>query len=530
VSPVPTADRAAEYLAKGSEVVLRAVGLGTEHRQARLLRSPQGNGRKVTFLTPRSWAYHVQVEAVLAHALRLRGASVEFLTCGGGLEICDRTNTWEAPPPPCRECRSYVHAALDAHDLPWSPVVPAGGGQEPWPELDACSVGDLADLWADGLPLGRLIEVPLRWFLMDSRVQGDPLAPQTARRFLRAARVVARNLRAALERSQPDVLFLLNGRFFFEAIAMQLAEEMGIEVISYERGFRPGSLFVRRDDPACFYDVGPDVWARAADVPLTATEDEAVDAYLGDRRAGRTGWWSYWDDPDRTVPERTAGVRRVGVFTNLTWDSAVIGRGRALPTIQDWLTLIVEAAASRAPHQFAIRVHPAERRLAGKQTREPVGPFLRERFPRLPPNVDIIDADDPLSSYALMESIDIGMVFTSTTGLELALAGLPTIVAGAPHYAGRGFTIDPASPGELLAALDKALATPEDHAADVERARRYAHLTWFRASIPFPFVVEPVRGLTRLTIDDVSALAPGRSDDLDVICAGVLGTSDFIRG
>ena len=44
------------------------------------------------------------------------------MTCGGGLEICDRANTWEAPPMPCRSCTRYVEDSIDAHGFDRVPL------------------------------------------------------------------------------------------------------------------------------------------------------------------------------------------------------------------------------------------------------------------------------------------------------------------------------------------------------------------------------------------------------------------------
>ena len=56
--------------------------------------------------------------------------------------------------------------------------------------------------------------------------------------------------------------------------------------------------------------------------------------------------------------------------------------------------------------------------------------------------------------YELMESADFGLVYTSTTGLEMALRGKPVIVAGQTHYRDRGFTVDVSNREEFVAAID----------------------------------------------------------------------------
>ena len=132
----------------------------------------------VAFLTPRDWAAHVQWEGTLGQALRLRGADVHVITCGGGLEVCDRANTWEAPPMPCTTCTRYVEGSVDAHGFPrlslrdgWEP------GDAPWPELDALERDDLLEVEDDGLALGELVDIPTKWFLMAAQLDDDPLAP-----------------------------------------------------------------------------------------------------------------------------------------------------------------------------------------------------------------------------------------------------------------------------------------------------------------------------------------------------------------
>jgi hypothetical protein len=121
-----------------------------------------------------------------------------------------------------------------------------------------------------------------------------------------------------------------------------------------------------------------------------------------------------------------------------------------------------------------------------------------------------------------MDAADVGLVFASTTGLELAIKGKPVIVAATTHYRDKGFTIDVDSPATYLEALDAVLADPQAHSPDVELARRYAHLFFFRNAIQFPEVEEHVAGLARLRIDDLAALAPGRSPSLDRICSIIL--------
>src|SRR5207245_2243833 len=103
-----------------------------------------------------------------------------------------------------------------------------------WPELDGLGLDDLLSVEWQGLPLGRLIDIPVRWFLLRSTLDDEPLAAVTARRFLRSARRIARSLDAALSEHRPDLLVVLNGLFLFEAVARALADRRGIDTVAYE--------------------------------------------------------------------------------------------------------------------------------------------------------------------------------------------------------------------------------------------------------------------------------------------------------
>lgn len=527
--PLPSVDRAGEYLTKAVELALRSLAVAPEQRAARRLFAreadpPGGDGPRVMLLSPRSWADHVQYQGVLAHALRRRGAAVRVVTCGGGLAICDRANTYEAPPMPCRSCRRYTHASVDAHGLDRRALFTADAPPDaPWPELDDVARAGLFAVEADGVPYGRLVETPVKWFLCAGDVEGDPLAGQVTRDFLRSARAVAGAMARELDEWRPDVVLLLNGLFLFEAVTWELCRQRGIDVVTYERAFLKETLVFSRGKPAGFYDFSED-WERAAR-PLVASEEEELDRYLAERRAGRAfdQFWSLREDE----VHRRAGSLAV-LFTNITWDTAVIGRDIAFPSIQAWIDEVIAAFAERPDDELVIRIHPSELFLPGKVTRDSLQEHVRRRWPALPPNITLIGAGDPTSSYPLMQAADVGLVYTSTTGLELALRGTPVIVCGDTHYRGKGFTQDAVDAAHFDELLTDALADPGSMRPDVELARRYAHFFFFRAPLRLPGVRESLPGLARLSLQSDAELAPGVDADLDRICDGLLLGTPFV--
>lgn len=523
---LPERARLAEYGVKAAELAMRFVGAAAEQRAARRLGpAPRGSGHRVLFVTPRDWAAHVQYEAVLARALALRGADVRFLTCGGGLEICDRANTYEAPPMPCGSCARYVERSLAAHGFVVERLADHFDGAD-WPELDELRRDELVHAEDGDLPLGALVDIPVKWFLCAGELGDDPLAGITTRAFLRSARRIATALKRALDAWKPDTVVLLNGLFLFESIAWAICRQREIDVVTYERAFRQETLVFSRGHPAGFYDFGDRAW-NDNDRALDEAEAAELDAYLAARRRG-DAFDQYWSFKEWTV-ERQPGSRLAVAFTNLTWDTAVLDRDRAFAGIRDWIDTLVREFAGRPQHRLVVRVHPSEVRLPMKATRDSLHAHLDRCWPHLPPNVSIIAPDDLTSSYPLMEACDLGLVYTSTTGLELALEGKPVIVAGDVHYRGKGFTTDVANEHEFLLALDAGLRDPASLVADPARARCYAHFFWFRAPVRAVGVREPYPGLARLTIESDAELAPGANPDLDWICSAILDGHEFVR-
>ena len=63
-------------------------------------------------------------------------------------------------------------------------------------------------------------------------------------------------------------------------------------------------------------------------------------------------------------------------------------------------------------------------------------------LPELPEHIHLIKPKDKVNTYDIVEITEIGLVYTTTVGMEMAMSGIPAIVVGNTHYRGRGFTFD----------------------------------------------------------------------------------------
>jgi hypothetical protein len=138
--------------------------------------------------------------------------------------------------------------------------------------------------------------------------------------------------------------------------------------------------------------------------------------------------------------------------------------------------------------------------------------------------VTLVPPDDRVSAAALFETADLVTVYTSTAGLEAAARGRRVLVAGLPHFRGRGFTIDIASREHYEAVLDAwqsgaALPWRGDAAA---LARRYVHMFYLRYHVPMGWTTSPLEPPFALRIRSLAELAPGRNRILDAVCDAII--------
>ena len=116
--------------------------------------------------------------------------------------------------------------------------------------------------------------------------------------------------------------------------------------------------------------------------------------------------------------------------------------------------------------------------------------WCSQALPELPEHIHLVAAGDPINTYDLVEIADLGLVYTTTVGMEMAMSGVPVIVAGQTHYRGKGFTLDPDS----WEAYEESWSSRWLHQAQqrmtqeqVEQAWKYAYRFFFDYPHPFPW-------------------------------------------
>ncbi len=306
-------------------------------------------------------------------------------------------------------------------------------------------------------------------------------------------RFAAEKLLALVEEMRPDAVIVPNGTIQELGVAYRVARYLGIPVSTYEFSDQRDSIWLAQDDEIMRQDTRS-MWSARGETPLTADQRERIEGYYRAKMQGDLfgNFVRQWQSSRRAGSEQAR--QQLGLddrpivllATNVLGDSLTLGRQVFSQTMAEWIERTVQYLAQRKDAQLIIRVHPGEVLTHGPSMVDVVNVAL----PGLPENIHLVGPRDKVNTYDLVELADLGLVYTTTTGLEMALAGVPVVAAGDTHYKGKGFTQDPQTYPEYFQLLDKILADPGKfrlNTGQVDAAWRYAYRFFFEYSLPFPW-------------------------------------------
>jgi hypothetical protein len=315
---------------------------------------------------------------------------------------------------------------------------------------------------------------------------------------------VERNTQAALAAlawmgdQRPDVVITPNGSILEMGAVYAVARYLGIPVVTYEYGEQRGRIWLAQDAEVMRQETDA-LWAAHKDTPLTEEQWEQMRALFASRQ-GASLWENFarlWQGQPAKGGQQVRQELRLDerpvvlLPANVIGDSLTLGRQVFSHTMTEWLDKTIRYFARRQDVQLVVRVHPGERYISGPSVADVAqraAPGL-EKDPNLS-HIRLIAALDPVNTYDLIEIADFGLAYTTTVGMEMAMSGVPVMVAGHTHYRGKGFTLDPDSWQAYYAGLEQALADlPAMRPArqQVEQAWNYAYRFFFEYPLPFPW-------------------------------------------
>ena len=457
--------------------------------------APSRRGKHIVFFTTRGWSLHVSLEVLLASFLRANGHRVTFVSCNDSLALCAYGSV-NSPAMSRRNCQACMKTKNASFIKGFDTVfIPRTEGLEDsiTQRVDALNITECSGFEYDGAPYGQLVRPGVVWYLRRSRLTEND-AP-VFRAALCSAHSVRRGLEELISKTRIDTVVMLNGDFLSEKVASWVLAKHHIRYVTHD--YTIGQLLAVAENKSVWDDITFDATSRTAPPDVNRTEKRKAEDILESwhQKGGYQGhlFWSKKDLSADDDPRILLGLKKKPLavaYSNMTFESSVIGKDRIFRNQFHWLRALVEFFEAHPEFQLVIRIHPAEVRDSHWRPNESLYAFLTKEVREIPPNVTVVGPTDKLSSYALGSIADLVLVYGSTLGLELAERGKCVITAGHVHYAGRGFTADPITQENyfqaVLDGLKGNIRLAEDH-----RDLIVAYVAWL-----FGRRLTPVESLT----------------------------------
>jgi hypothetical protein len=309
----------------------------------------------------------------------------------------------------------------------------------------------------------------------------------------RRNRDAAQSLLAWLRVEKPDVVIVPNGSIMELGICYRVARSLKIPTTTYEFSDQRNRFWIAQNGEIMRQDTN-ELWKARIDEKLTDEQLEKVRALMISRQKASLfeNFSRLWQGIPTQGAEKTRnnlGLDQrpiVLLATNVLGDSLTLGRQVFTKSMAEWIERTVQYFVARKDAQLVIRVHPGEIKSRGVSMVE----IIHRLMPELPEHIHLIKPEDKVNTYDLVEVTDIGLVYTTTVGMEMAMSGIPVFVVGETHYRNRGFTIDPDSYVNYYKLLGAMLENPGAFRLTKEKidlAWKYAYHFFFDFPKPFPW-------------------------------------------
>ncbi len=298
-----------------------------------------------------------------------------------------------------------------------------------------------------------------------------------------------------------DLCILSNGTTFESAQISCVLRRLGMDFNTIEKfAFRGVRVLNHGDNFRAFNDLDA-MWRHRDALGYTdpsfktAAVRRALDL-MNERRGSSKATWAWalqrapGQDADAAMHEAGIDQKKpfVLVCTNVPYDAGYERLTRIFPNMRTWLIETVRALLSEGDLQVVVRCHPGEAAHYGG--RETSHENLAQAGFLPGGRLVVIPGYQSTNTYGLMERCKFGVVFSSTTGLELTMLGKPTLAGSDVYYGKRGFTVDVDSREEYMLELRRLCAQTDGETlskSQAEDAALFHFLLHFMWQWPYPY-------------------------------------------
>lgn len=494
---------------------------------------------RVLFFAPfGTYTVHHQLDAVVAAALRARGAEVAAIRCDGVLTTCDQFALGEDRAQTCGNCQWCGNSLFAAFGVPSIQMRAAlsesdHGIAEEWAKKLDPSEYTAASF--QGIPIGEWVTSSLFSYYritpsgLDNR-EVRALTAETHRQLLVSGLLTYWAMVRIINQVKPSHIICFNARIAAYRVAFEAAKASGVEVITHERGYRDDTFTVFSNFGSIQTQPIYDAYSVWKDVPLNRGELQRVRQYFENRERGTDSNFEPFIDfatdygSVRSALRVPADARLIGVFTSSEYEFALCRDYDAFIDQLDLIERLMVVFRERPNDYLIVRHHPY---LGGNASSLADHGFIEKaiELARLAPrNVRFVMPGERLNSYALINNLDGAIAPLTTAGVELIARGVATACFEQSAYRD-ALTESISDDGRryLHALIDRLIARTADFGTeDLRRLYRFQNTMISKVSNQFEtFGIRDIYAPSIKT-EKLALVATGGDEALDRVCDHIL--------
>lgn len=390
------------------------------------------------------------------------------------------------------------------------------------------SLDEIFSFKIDGINIGEIVRNSVYRYYKSLSLGDDSV--EVAKKFLHTALTNYFMVKKLHESNEYEYIICSHGIYSTWGPIVEYAKENHIDFICYDRAKTKGMININKNQVSPDWSI-QEAWDRNKSHQLSDHEVKAVDDYLGERELQKNDVFSYNLSPRE---KNISDLRRkydicdkakvITFFTNLIWDAANVSRDIAFKSPLECICETVAKYANQSDVHILIRPHPAEIILG---TNERYGNLVIGAFDKLPGNVTIIEPDEGINSFSMIDLTDIGVVHTSTIGIEAVIMGKPVILLSETHYRDKGFTYDAISDNHYFKLLEKLITNPKVDTHKINLAKKYFYFMMFEYQHKIPLKFGKSNSYKGYTYNNINQLLHNKEEPINRIIDRISDSDSF---
>lgn len=331
-----------------------------------------------------------------------------------------------------------------------------------------------------------------------------------------------------LDDIKPDRVITNDSYYGMWATLQELCKKRGIPFYSTWMGGRPGTWCYAYNDAAMNLNFSKP-WRSFSNIPFSESQKIKVESWLNSRSSGKemildTASVGKHNTDSFNIAKIDPSKPTALLAANVIWDLAALNKQIIFDDMIDWIAQTINWFSEHPEFQLIVKPHPAEMNPSIPTTKERVEVALSTRGIDIPSNVYLLSPKVAHTVYDFFPFVKVGIVHTTTVGIEMVASGLSVITTGKSPYRGFGFTLDPSTKEEYFNLLSQVLNQEFILTKDLELDLAYKFIMFYHYHYytKVDFMDFKWRETPHMKITTVGELLPNNNECLDYIINSII--------